>query len=383
MSHSKLLNLLNLSTLPSDLPKLLEEPITLLKGADEKDYQILQKNGLKKIKDLIEIKNLEKIRQDIDMITLEKLVTTARIIKSLSQEEPLGKKVVIAGLDAAGKTTIIRTILEPLTYKPGNEKPTPGVDNKQLDLFGFDVNIWDLGGQAIFRSEYTEKDPERHFGFTNLFIYVIDIQAPKRFKEAFEYLKRIVAIFKHLEEEPYCLILIHKSDPDYNQKDIKKRTSEIIEEAKKILSGFNLSFHNTSIYDRGSLFLAFSRGIRELSLVKQLLVGILTTFLEKIKATYLGLYNKTGICLAETMAIDELLKNFTINVILGEELGIFPAEASKLILSLKDGTFCIIERIDLERERFYLAWKGGENPEALIGPPLIEEIKPWITNFLV
>ncbi|MFX1294931.1 MAG: ADP-ribosylation factor-like protein [Promethearchaeota archaeon] len=384
MPSSKILSLVNIRSLPSDLQKLLDESITILKGAEEKDFQALEKQGITKIKNLIQIENFEKVEQVINSMTLEKLVTTARIIASTIQSkgEILGKKVIIAGLDAAGKTTIIKTILNPINYKPGDEKPTQGVETNQLELFGFDVNLWDLGGQSLYRSEYLGKGSERHFGFTNLFVFVIDVQAPKRFEEAIDYLKRIIEIYKHLEEEPYCLILIHKSDPDFNQNDIKKRTDEITQKIKKFLVGFPVSFHNTSVHNRTALFLAFSKGIREISMVKEILIGILNTFQRKIKSNYLGLYNKTGICMAETGDIGEFLKNFTINIILGEELNIFPAEASKLILALKDGAFCIIERIEMAKERLYLVCKGRENPDALIHPPLFGEMEPWIINFL-
>ncbi len=384
MSSSKILSLITLSKLPSDLQKLLDEPISVLKGAEDADIQALEKQGLKKIKDLVEIKDLEKIQQAMDPLMVEKLVTSAKIIGNFAEAkgEVLGKKVVIAGLDAAGKTTIIKTILDPLNYNPADAKPTPGVENSQMNLFGFDLSLWDLGGQSIYRSEYLGKKSERHFGFTSLFIYVVDIQDPKRFKEAYEYLSRIIEIYKHLEDEPYCLILAHKSDPDFSEKDIKKRTEEVQKEVKKLLVGFHHSVHNTTVRDRSSLFTAFSKGIREISMVKQILAGILKTFEGKIKAKYLGLYDKTGICLAESDAVDDLLKNFTINTILGEELNIFPTDAIKLILALKNKTYCIIERIELGKDRFYLAWRGGENPDALMGPPIFEEMEPWIINFL-
>ncbi|MHA1276196.1 MAG: ADP-ribosylation factor-like protein [Candidatus Helarchaeota archaeon] len=384
MVSSKLLSLINRSSLPSDLSKLLDEPIIILKGAEAEDLQALENQGLKKIKDLVQIDNIDKYQQYVTPLLLEKLVTSAKIIDNLvkTKESTSGKKVVVAGLDAAGKTTIIQTILRPLKYNPANAKPTPGIENSQINLFGFDVNLWDLGGQSVYRSEYLGNNSTRHFGFTNLFIYVIDVQAPKRFNESFNYLSRILEIYKHLGDEPYCLILIHKSDPDYNPKDIRKRTEEISAELKKLLVGFHHSIYNTTVLDHGALFAAFSKGIREISMVKDILSGILKAFQEKMNVKYLGLYDRTGICLAETAIVDELLKDFTINTILGEELNLFPAEAIKLILALKNKTFCTIERIERGKDRFYLAWHGGENLDTLIGPPLFEEMQPWIINFL-
>ena len=383
MSSQKLLSLVNLASIPKDVQKLLDESITILKGAEEKDFQALQEQGIQKVRDLVQIKEIEKIQKSVDALTLEKLATTARIIENIASKKESGKKIIVAGLDAAGKTTIINTILDPINYKPGDEKPTKGINYEKLDLFGFNINLWDLGGQAIYRSDYlTEENSERHFGFTSLFIYVIDVQAPKRFQEAYDYLDRLAAIYKHLEETPFCLILIHKSDPTLNSKDIEKRAKEIKEGVKKVLSGFIVSYHNTSVFDRSSLFFALSKGFREISMVKTILTGILNMFQDKIKAKSISLYDKTGICAAEAGTVKGLLKNFAINVILSEELGLFPKEASKLILSLKDGDFCIMERIEADRAQYYLAWESGDNPEALVLPPLIKEMEPWIINFL-
>lgn len=382
MSSAKILSLVKIASLPKDVQKLLDEPITIIKGAEEKDFQALDKLGIKQVKDLLQVS--EDAAKSVSQLTLDKLVTTARIINAVAQKkEDTGKKVIVAGLDAAGKTTIIKTLLDPANYKPGDEKPTKGVNYDKLDLFGFDINLWDLGGQPIYRDEYiAEKNADRHFGFTNLFIYVIDIQATKRFKEAYEYLERISAIYRHLEETPYMLILIHKSDPNLNAKDLKSRTDEIKTEVKKLLSGFMVSFHNTSVFDRGSLFPALSKGLREISMVRPILEGILKNSQERIQAKYISLYDKTGICAAEAGKVLELLKNFTINVILSEELGLFPDEASKLILALKNGEFCLIERVQAKNDKFYLAWQAGENPDVLIHLPLIKEMEPWILNFL-
>ncbi|TFG05653.1 MAG: hypothetical protein EU536_01310 [Promethearchaeota archaeon] len=385
MSADKLLSLVKVASIPKDVQKLLDESIGIIKGISDKDLAVLEQQGFMKVKDLVAISNYEKIQKVIDSLVLDKAVTTARIINSVAKQKPLatGKKVIVAGLDAAGKTTIIKTILDPINYKPGDEKPTKGIDFEKLELFGFNINLWDLGGQPVYREEYLSgENSDRHFGFTNLFIYIIDIQAPKRFKEAYNYLSRIANIYRHLEETPFCLILIHKSDPKMNPKDIQKDTEEIKREIKSILSGFMVEFFNTSVFDRKSLFPAISKGFREISMVKPILEGILKTTQERIDAKMISLYDKTGICAAEIGTPNNLLKTFTLNVILSEELGIFPAEATKLILALKDGDFCLVERIQSKNDQFYLAWQAGANPEALIHPPLIKEIEPWIINFL-
>ena len=138
----------------------------------------------------------------------------------------------------------------------------------------------------------------------------------------------------------------------------------------------------TSIFDFNSVFSAFSDGLRELSPVNTILKNIIMNFKKKVKAKYISFFNETGICLAEDGEEQkEIVKNFAFNTILGEELNIFPDEATKLILALKNKTYCILERIiTKDKEKFFLAYISPEDPD-ISKEPLIVEMKPWIDNF--
>ncbi|MHA1299351.1 MAG: ADP-ribosylation factor-like protein [Candidatus Helarchaeota archaeon] len=380
---SKVASLLNIKTVPTDIKKVLNLDITSLKGCDEEIAKVLKQNKISKISDLIKITSSDKLVKSVDSLKLEKLTTAARIINELATgERSTDKKIVIAGIDNAGKTSIIHTLTNPKTVKEGKqEKPTKGLEFENINLFGFNLSLWDLGGQEIYRKKYMD-EPKYHFGYTNLFVYVIDMSDTKRIQDSLEYLSKIVEIYRYLEESPISIVLLHKADL-LKQKGITKAKSEIAKTLPKIFKNIKFTTFITSIYDFNSLFSAFSEGLRELSPVNTIIKNILIEFESKVNAKYISFYNETGICIAENgVEQKDLVKNFAFNTILGEELNIFPKEASKLILALNNKTYCILERIvTKDKEKFFLAYISPDNPEFVTKEPLILEMKPWLDNF--
>ena len=196
------------------------------------------------------------------------------------------------------------------------------------------------------------------------------------------FLRNIIEIFKYLEEEPVSIVFYHKADL-IKPKDISKIRGDVNKELQKIFGPIKFSAHITSIFNFNSLFSAFSKGLRELSPVNTIIKNILINFEPKVNAKYISFYNETGICIAENGEDQkEIAKNFAFNTILGEELNIFPAEASKLILALTNGNYCTLERIiTKDGEKFFLTYISPDNPEVISKEPLILEMKPWLDNF--
>ena len=168
-----------------------------------------------------------------------------------------------------------------------------------------------------------------------------------------------------------------------NPKDITKAKTELTKEIQKLFGEIRFFTYVTSIFDFNSVFTAFSEGLRELSPVNTIIKNILINFESKVNATYISFYNETGICIAEDGEDEkELAKNFAFNTILGEELNIFPENALKLILALKNKKYCTLERIvTKDKEKFFLTYVSPDNPEFVSKEPLILEMKPWIENF--
>ena len=368
---------------PPKGPKILELSVATIKGCTEKITTVLEEKGYKTIGDLVKIKKLSDIgkKSGVEIDVVEKLVTAARIIDDFAQgKKAVDKKIVVTGLDNAGKTSIIQKLLDPKTDAK-DQKPTQGLVYENVDIFGYDLSVWDFGGQESYREQYL-MDKEKNFGYTDVFVFVIDISAKKRFAEAVEYLKSIVEIYKFLGESPISIICLHKSDL-VSDKELGKVKASILADMSSVMTELKFSTHTTSVFDSNSVFTAFSVGFRELSPVNSIVEKILKNYQKKLKSEYIAFFNATGICVAEVGKGKEkdIAKDFSFNVILGEELEVFPKEANKIILALAGGNFCVLERIVSKKDKYYLSWISKKAPDVLSKESLIEEMKPWIDNF--
>ncbi|MFX0140845.1 MAG: ADP-ribosylation factor-like protein, partial [Candidatus Hodarchaeota archaeon] len=133
---------------------------------------------------------------------------------SQGSDDP-AKKMIIIGLDNAGKTTILKTLKQELTPELfANMKPTTGVNIEQFtSTDGMKFMVWDFGGQMAFREEYFRRK-DYYFSKIDKLIYVIDIQDPDRYEESIVYLLNIVGVVKLLKPIPNFIIFLHKFDPE-------------------------------------------------------------------------------------------------------------------------------------------------------------------------
>jgi len=176
------------------------------------------------------------------------------------------RKIIFAGLDNSGKTSIILSLQEKFSYF--NTKPTLGLSRSILsttDCLGFGIVLWDLGAQKKFRKNYF-KHRYQIFTNTSSVFYVIDIQDSKRYNESIEYFSKIVETYKELDEKTDFFICFHKVDPEIsNRSEIQEKIDFLKDILLLIVSNSNISFFKTTIYDLSSLFLAFSNGIMHFS----------------------------------------------------------------------------------------------------------------------
>jgi len=111
-------------------------------------------------------------------------------------------RLLVLGLDNAGKTTILKTLSEEdITHI----MPTQGFNIKSITHEGFKLNVWDIGGQKTIRAYW-----KNYFDSTDALVYVIDSADRKRIKECGEELKSL------LEEDKLAgiplLIFANKQD---------------------------------------------------------------------------------------------------------------------------------------------------------------------------
>lgn len=75
-------------------------------------------------------------------------------------------RILMLGLDNAGKTTIVKRIMN---EDVRSVSPTLGFIIKTVDFRGYKLNIWDVGGQKTLRSYW-----KNYFEKTDALIWVVD-----------------------------------------------------------------------------------------------------------------------------------------------------------------------------------------------------------------
>ena len=98
----------------------------------------------------------------------------------------VGKKdvrIVMVGLDAAGKTTILYQLRMGQTIKT---IPTIGFNVETLEYKGVNFTVWDVGGQDKIRVLW-----KHYYQNTDILIFVVDSNDRDRIQEASEELKKI------------------------------------------------------------------------------------------------------------------------------------------------------------------------------------------------
>ena len=203
---------------------------------------------------------------------LKKAITISSIIMNIDEKEIItekkAQKVVVIGLDNAGKTAILTKFGGRLGITDlANLKPTKGVDRHYIESekSDLDLYIWDMGGQLEYRNKYLE-NPEQYFLEIDLLIYVIDVQDEDRFPESFEYFEEVLKILALLEENPFILIYIHKVDPDLKYEPEVLLNIELLKDnLNQLLThyGFDYEAYLTSIFSLISNEPEFSKYIKE------------------------------------------------------------------------------------------------------------------------
>jgi GTP-binding protein SAR1 len=85
-------------------------------------------------------------------------------------------KVVLLGLDNAGKTTLVHMLRDNILVQ---HMPTQKPTMETFTLGGLTFNLFDLGGHAIARRQWAE-----YCGTADGIVFLIDASEPERFPEA-------------------------------------------------------------------------------------------------------------------------------------------------------------------------------------------------------
>ncbi len=268
--------------------RVLKLPISVFKFLTEEDEEIMK--DLLKISSINDLSRLEytnpfkklarskakrtilsKIKKDDPEFEerIKKGITISLIINRISHQSiskmQKDQKIIVVGLDNAGKTAILSKFGGELGLKDlALLKPTRGVNRQEIKTGDFNLHIWDFGGQKDHRMEYLQ-EPETYFFGVDLILYVIDVQDPQRYDDSIIYFDKIIENLIRLEETPYILAFIHKYDPDIRENNEVLLNIELIKDLiKSILHNRNMNYeiHLSSIYSMISNEPEFSKFLK-------------------------------------------------------------------------------------------------------------------------
>ena len=171
-------------------------------------------------------------------------------------------KVVIMGLENAGKTTIVDVLKQKIRYDqltPPDMHPTKNVERTTLSEKN--VVVWDFGGQEIYRNEYLT-DPETYLRSISSAYYVVDVQDYYRLFLSVMFFMTVFPIIVKNSPDAEISILFHKTDPKFDP--TKKNLKKIfLDKVESFIQGHKKSIgtHDTTIFEINSIKDAFSRVI--------------------------------------------------------------------------------------------------------------------------
>jgi small GTP-binding protein len=210
-------------------------------------------------------------------------------------------KIVIAGLDNAGKTSTLTALNKKYNFYKDivSLTPTIRVEYHATEFLKKKVIFWDLGGQKQYRELYQKKQ-DLYFADTDLLVYIIDIQDKERFGTSLEYLDMILNHFsKHKMDIP-LIISFHKFDPEIRgNKEILFEIEKLKEKINKAHFSFKILFQQTSIYDIISIVQLISYGLSVFDEKFFSLSELLELYLNQFGSKSLILFDKNGIIISE------------------------------------------------------------------------------------
>lgn len=267
-----------------DISDLRNLPPRTVRGIGPIFEKKLRLQGITSIDSLANLETLQ--IEALSPKLLEKWIIAAKIIvRFIDDGMPTAvprKKLIVAGLDHAGKTSVLESLR--VMRSVAAEKATLGARATSVLFAGFNIISFDLGGQATFRERYIA-EADTFFSNVGSLVFVIDIQANKRQEEAFDYFKRILKLMRFLNEDAPLNILFHKCDPSgIDEKTIVKTCEKLEVQYRKFSSSLGFrppEFHRTSIYDIPGLAYTFSQVFSSISPVSSVLNDTLGWFCEE------------------------------------------------------------------------------------------------------
>jgi len=210
-------------------------------------------------------------------------------------------KIIVAGLDNAGKTSILTALNKKYDFQKDivSLTPTIRVEYQATEFLKNRVVFWDMGGQEKYRKLYQEKQ-DLYFADTDLLVYIVDIQDPERIETSLAYLDMIVKNFKKHDMNIPLIISFHKFDPEFlGNEQMVEQIETLRKHMLKLYPSFRILFQQSSIYDIISIAQLISYGLSVFDAKFFDLSELLEKYLKEFESESLILFDKNGIIISE------------------------------------------------------------------------------------
>ena len=278
-------------------------------------------------------------------------------------------KIIISGLDNAGKTSILTAFNKRYDFEEEIRElqPTIRVSYQQTKFLGKNIYFWDMGGQEMYRQLYQSK-PELYFSDTNLLIFVIDIQDSDRFDSSIEYLHNILQYFDKNKMDVPLIVTFHKFDPELkNDENLIKFARKLTEKLIQI-EKLKMLFLQTSIYDILSIVHLISSAFSIFDEKHLKLRELFQNYLKDFDSKSLILFDQNGVIISEfyTDSLDfdlylELMKTIREHIVTLKKIQIENVEYDGDFSPINNHLVSYLRRIKLKNDIFYVSVLVEEN----------------------
>jgi len=241
------------------------------------------------------------------------------------------KKVVLLGLDSAGKSSIILALNREMD-KISIVQPTKSAQRRVFDFLNLTVIEHDLGGQQRYRQDYLTNP--KFLDMADIVIYVIDVQNKNRVVESLNFLNAIIKRFKTIDIKPSLYVFFHKFDPVKNEKaqeELNNLSLYLEHRMTESIEYGNILFYKTSIFDLSSIINAMSTILLRLFPKANVLEKTIEDFAEKFKAEGIEIIDNNS------LIITSYYKNDQVKEILNKSTHYF-LSLNDILLTSKDSS---------------------------------------------
>ena len=273
-------------------------------------------------------------------------------------------KIIISGLDYAGKTSILTALDKKFDFSKyiAELKPTIKVEYHKTSFLGLTVYTWDMGGQEKYRDLY-QNNQDVYFADTNLLLYIIDVLDEERFETSLSYLDNILTYFNENEMDIPLIISFHKFDPDKRgDEDINNRINKLRETIFGKYPSFKILFQQTSIFDIISIIQLISYALSVFDDKFFDLSHLLESYLIKFNCSSLIVFDENGIIISEFYAEDigpdsyiVLLESIKEHLYLLKRMQEEKYESDYNFTTIENSLLSYLHKIEIGGEPFYIS----------------------------